>query len=249
LISLASLGSHLASAQQISNSVAFTQALCSRRLSVAGLLLAGRVRECITPPPHAARPSSCLLRKHCISATFTPSASLRSLHAWSWCNDFPNHSDPVASSPVRTSIGSRVVRTFLPTSQQVQTLVSFDGTSHLCCYLVTPPTRSLLRLCPLRQTPSRLHALVRDAAKASVPKLFSCPGAPARSPLGFPSARGLSTAFKTYNTVGSRLLRRKPCAARLPAPAQSEILPLLTPEVAKGRRRTLRAPPGLRPRA
>ena len=57
--------------------------------------------------------------------------------------------------------------------------------------------------------------MIRDTVKASVPKLFSCPGASASSPSReFSAERRFSATQKTYNTVGSRLLRRKPARSR-----------------------------------
>jgi len=66
--------------------------------------------------------------------------------------------------------------------------------------------------------------VIRDAVKASVPKLFSCPGASASSPSReFSAERRFSATQKTYNTVGSRLLRRKPARFRGSPPcAQSK---------------------------
>jgi hypothetical protein len=66
--------------------------------------------------------------------------------------------------------------------------------------------------------------LIRDTVKASVPKLFSCPGASASSPSReFSAERRFSATQKTYNTVGSRLLRRKPARFRgFPPCAQSK---------------------------
>ena len=66
--------------------------------------------------------------------------------------------------------------------------------------------------------------MIRDTVKASVPKLFSCPGASASSPSReFSAERRFSATQKTYNTVGSRLLRRKPARFRgFPPCAQSK---------------------------
>ena len=66
--------------------------------------------------------------------------------------------------------------------------------------------------------------MIRDTVKASVPKLFSCPGASASSPSReFSTERRFSATQKTYNTVGSRLLRRKPARFRgFPPCAQSK---------------------------
>ena len=75
--------------------------------------------------------------------------------------------------------------------------VLFDGTSHLCCYLVIPLTSSLLSaLIPgSHLKSSRMHAIRQnDAAKASVPKLFCCPGAPVH-PLGVWLLRPLNRFF------------------------------------------------------
>ena len=73
--------------------------------------------------------------------------------------------------------------------------------------------------------------LIRDAVKASVPKLFSCPGASASSPSReFSAERRFSATQKTYNTVGSRLLRRKPARFRgFPPCAQSKNISLGLP--------------------
>ena len=80
----------------------------------------------------------------------------------------------------------------------------FDGTSHLHC--------TYGHALELQQPPSQMSRCRRlleahDAVKASVPKLFGCPGSP--SALSGFRFGDLPAAQKTYNTVGSRLLRCK----------------------------------------
>ena len=71
-------------------------------------------------------------------------------------------------------------------------LIIVDGTSHLHRYFIK------LNSLNFSAKQSKL-----DTMKASVPKLFDCPGSAGAFPLRNGWRCGLATACETYNTVGS----------------------------------------------
>ena len=118
---------------------------------------------------------------------------------------FPNpRSGRARLSHRHTSSCSLVRRQQKPTHRRVT----------LCFFLTGPHTFTAISSptqAPSASLSGGARTQVNDAVKASVPKLFSCPGASASSPSReFSAERRFSATQKTYNTVGSRLLRRKP---------------------------------------
>ena len=131
---------------------------------------------------------------------------------------FPNlRSGRARLSYRHTSSCSLVRRQQKPTHRRV-TLCFFLTGPHTFT-AISPPTQA-----PAASLSGGARTQVNDAVKASVPKLFSCPGASASSPSReFSAERRFSATQKTYNTVGSRLLRRKPARFRgFPPCAQSK---------------------------
>ena len=95
-------------------------------------------------------------------------------------------------STFRTPATRELVKT-LPLQRIASTQrIIVDGTSHL--------HRSFIKT---RNTHLSMHPADLDAMKASVPKLFDCPGSASAPPLRSGWRCGLATACETYNTVGS----------------------------------------------
>jgi hypothetical protein len=100
-------------------------------------------------------------------------------------------------------------------------LVSFDGTSHLCCYLVRLLSSAHKPCLPSRSSLLFPSLRLPTQQKRQFLNFFSCPGAPP-SASRLPAVRGgLPTAFETYN-IGGRLspplqlqaLQRSPSGSR-----------------------------------
>ena len=104
-------------------------------------------------------------------------------------------------STIRTPATRELVKT-LPLQRIASTQrIIVDGTSHLHRSFIKIPNTHL-----------SMHLTDLDAMKASVPKLFDCPGSASAPPLRSGWRCGLATACETYNTVGSLplgLVRRR----------------------------------------